>query len=320
MRQFQVFLKMAMTLLVLLGTALAGWCHDFEVDGIYYNYNGDGTSVSVTSKDEVYGWLVYKDVVTVPDEVTYNGMTYTVTAVGQKAFYSCPSLTRVILPSTVTVIGDNAFARNTNLLLVNIPDAVVKIGESAFTGDSRLMSVALGPNVTSIGNNAFNGCSKLEVMTVDPLNPVYDSRDNCNAIIEKTTNTLLFGCKNTVIPSTVTSVGSRAFALGAAPASLDIPASVTSIGESAFFYCSGLTELTLNEGLRDIDDKAFSSCHSLTSLVLPSTLTAIGSEAFAGCWNLTSIAVDELNPVFDSRNDCNAIIESANTGQVVEVS
>lgn len=300
-----------MAAMMLVSTIVIGWCHDFEADGIYYNYNADGTSVSVTAKDETYGWMVYKDVVTVPGEVTCNGATYSVTAIGEKAFYSCQSLTGVVLPSTVTLIGDNAFARSTNLVSVNIPEGVTRIGVGAFMGDSRLEGIALGPHVTSLGASCFNGCNRLATVTVDALNPVYDSRDNCNAIIESATNALLYGCVNTVIPSTVTSIASGAFAQNTVPGQLVIPPSVISIADNAFSYSYGLTDLVLTDGLYSIGANAFAHCHSLTGLTLPSTLTVIGAEAFAGCWSLTSIAVDEENGTYDSRNDCNALIETA---------
>ena len=300
-----------MAAMMLVGSIVVGWCHDFEVDGIYYNYNDDGESVSVTAKDETYGWLVYKDVVTIPGEVTCDGRTYRVTAIGKKAFYSCSSLTGVVLPPTVTVIDDNAFARNSNLTTVNIPEAVTTIGAGAFIGDSRLACISLGSNVTHIGSNCFNGCIKLTSITVDALNPVYDSRDSCNAVIEKATNTLLYGCGKTVIPPSVTSIGSRAFAQNTVPGSLVIPSSVQSIGDHAFANSYGLTNLEITDGVRNIGDNAFGHCHSLVSLTLPSTLTSVGTDAFAGCWSLTSIAVDEGNQTYDSRNDCNAIIETA---------
>lgn len=297
--------------MLLLGTAFFGWCHDFEVDGIYYNYNDNGMSVSVTAKDENYGWMVYKNVVTVPGEVAYNGMTYVVTAIGDKAFNSCPSLTGVVLPSTITKIGDHAFSRNSNLVSVNIPDGVTTIGEEAFMGDGRLAAIALGPGVAHIGAKAFSACYGLESITVDPVNPVYDSRENCNAIIERATGTMLYGCKNTIIPSQVTAISDWAFAQGTAPAALVIPGSVVSIGDYAFSYCNGLATLTLDDGVEAIGSNAFNGCRSLTSVELPASLSDIGDEAFVGCWNLTGIVVDENNPTYDSRGGCNAIVETA---------
>jgi len=99
--------------------------------------------------------------------------------------------------------------------------------------------------VTSIGNGAFTRCSGLTSIHVDDNNPKYDSRENCNAIIEKENNKLIAGCMNTHIPNSVTSIGAKAFAFCNGLTSIEIPNSVTSIGEGAFMYCSGLTSVTV---------------------------------------------------------------------------
>jgi len=131
--------------------------------------------------------------------VAYNGATYTVVAVGDKAFHSCTSLASVELPATITAIGANAFGRDYNLKSVNIPDGVTTIGESAFEGDRNLTSVSLGSRLSSIGENAFNGCSGLTSITVDEDNPVYDSREGCNTLIETASGRLLMGCNTLAI-------------------------------------------------------------------------------------------------------------------------
>ena len=307
MRQFRCYYRM-MALLVALITALEAMCFDFQADGIYYSINADGATVSVAAP--TYSWQ-YKDAVTIPSGVAYNGATYTVVAIGDKAFYSCTSLASVELPATITAIGANAFGRDYNLKSVNIPDGVTTIGESAFEGDRNLTSVSLGSRLSSIGENAFNGCSGLTSIMVDEDNTVYDSREGCNAVVERATNTLVIGCKNTTIPSTVTAIGKRAFAWCSAPATLTIPGSVNSIGDEAFLRCNGVATLTLSDGVRDIGAQAFSYCTSLTDLIIPQSVTHIGEEAFAGCWSLSSLRVDEGNPVYDSREGSNTLIETA---------
>ena len=128
-------------------------------------------------------------------------------------------------------------------------------------------------SVTSIGSGAFSGCSGLTTITVDADNPVYDSRNNCNAIIETATNKLISGCKNTVIPS-----------------------SVTSIGDEAFRYCSGLTRISIPSSVTSIGDHAFNNCYGLTSISIPSSVTSIGDAAFRACENLTSVTCKSSTP------------------------
>ena len=140
-------------------------------------------------------------------------------------------------------IGNSAFFHCSGLTSVTLGNSVTSIGDYAFGGCSGLTSITIPNSVTSIGNYAFNGCSGLTSITVESSNSNYDSRDNCNAIIETATNTLIAGCNNTVIPNSVTSIGSEAFLNCCGLTSITIPNSVTSIGNYAFYGCSGLTSI-----------------------------------------------------------------------------
>jgi len=134
--------------------------------------------------------------------------------------------------------------------------------------------------VTSIGGYAFRRCSGLITIKVDEANPIYDSRDNCSAIIETKTNELVIGCKNTVIPNSVTSIGNEAFSGCSSLTSVTIPNSVTSIGYYAFYGCSGLTSVTIPNSVTSIGKLAFEGCSGLTSLTIGNSVTSIGDKAF----------------------------------------
>ena len=324
--------------------------YDFMVDGIAYNYNNDGTSVSVSSGSDYTGEII------IPDNVTYNSTTYSVTSIGEYAFGRCSGLTSVTIGNSVTSIGNDAFWCCSGLTSVTIPNSVIMIGDNAFQDCTGLSSVTIGNSVTSIGNNAFQNCTGLSSVTIGNSvtsigyaafgdcsgltsvtipnsvimigerafqnctglssvtignsvsligdlaftscsgltsivvgsgNPKYDSRNNCNGIIETETNTLVFGCRATVIPN-----------------------SVTVIGSYAFCDCSGLTSVTIPNSVTTIGISAFSGCSGLTSLSITNSVTEIGSTAFRGCSGLTSIVVRSGNPKYDSRNNCNAIIET----------
>ena len=209
----------------------------------------------------------------------------------------------------VTSIGNGAFNERTKLTSIEIPSSVTSIGERAFGDCSGLTSIEIPEGVTSIGSEAFSDCSGLTGIVVEAGNTVYDSRDNCNAIIEKETNTLIQGCNNTKIPSGVTKIGSFAFDGCSGLTDIEIPPSVTSIGEAAFSDCSGLTRIEIPVGVTEIGSFAFDDCSGLTSIKIPSSVTSIGNSAFYGCSGLTSINVEAGNVVYDSRDNCNAIIE-----------
>lgn len=148
-----------------------------------------------------------------------------------------------IIPEGTKAIEKRAFINCTELTSVVVPDTVTEIGQWAFYGCSNLKEIRLPKSVTRIGLEAFAFCPSVTSIEVDADNKMFDSRDNCNAIILKDTDTLLVGCSNTRIPCSVTRIGMSAFVGCTNLTQLDIPVSVKSIGSWAFFGCSRLKEL-----------------------------------------------------------------------------
>ena len=188
-------------------------------------------------------------------------------------------------PASVPRIGQGAFRNCTSLTSVIIPTTISSIGSDAYYGCTNLASVTISKSVTSIEDNAFIRCG-ITTLTVDKENTVYDSRDNCNAVIRTEFNELRIGCKTTVIPNTV-----------------------TSIGHGAFRECLGLVTIDIPTSVQTLGQWVFQSCPDLTAVVIPSSVTFIVGPLFSYCNSLTSITVDENNPNYDSRNNCNAIIQ-----------
>jgi hypothetical protein len=397
-----------------------------EIDGIYYNLNSETRTAEVT-----YGTKEYLGDIVIPTSVTSDGVTYSVTSIGEEAFeqcritsvdmsnnitsigreafWNCYQLTSITIPANVTslegvfagcyeltkveihsdalvskdynwlsggllynlfgnyvqefVIGEEvtkigkcAFWGCTSLTSITIPNSVTTIGSGSFSGCEKLTSITIPSSVTSIEDNPFNACSGLLSIQVEEGNTVYDSRNNCNAIIKTADNEIITGCQNTIIPNSVKSIGAGAFHMcngltfidipssvttikGGAfwfckgLASISIPNSVTTIGEQAFEGCSALTSVNIPNGLSTIENEVFSGC-KIASITIPNSVTTIGENAFEGCpltsltipnsvvsiantsfascaYTLTAIQVESGNTIYDSRDNCNAIINSA---------
>ena len=265
-----------------------------------------------------------------------------VTSIGSSAFWNCSGLTSVTIPNSVTSIGSSAFSGCSGLTSVTIPNSVTSIGQYAFQYCRGLTSVTIPSSVTSIGTRAFSSCSAIESIIVDESNPTYDSRNQSDAIIETSSNTLIAGCKNTLIPESVTNIGSYSFEGCTGLESATIPSSVASIGSNAFNSCTSLTSVTLNsneivsktytsnnnlttifgsqvkeyilgEGITSVGDYTFYGSNSLTTVTIPGSVTNIGSNAFNSCTGLTTVRLNSngiVSNTYTSNNNLTTIFGS----------
>jgi hypothetical protein len=163
---------------------------------------------------------------------------------------------------------------------IEIPKNVTEIDSWAFAGCNSLNSIEIPSSVKYIDKGAFSNCSSLTSIVVDSSNSVYDSRNNCNAIIETASNTLIVGCKNTVIPNSVLSIGVCAFFNCTSLMSIEIPNSVACIGSYAFSHCYNLTSIKIPNSLTKIGNDAFRGCTRLINIEIPNSVTCIDSNAF----------------------------------------
>lgn len=195
-----------------------------------------------------------------------------------------------IKPGT-QVICDDAFRGHDELMALYIPDSVTHIGDRVFTFCQALISIAIPDSVIHIGIGALDDCCGLTDIQVNKSNRVYDSRENCNAIIHTASNTIVVGCSKTIIPNSVTHIGGGAFFGCSALTNIVIPDSVTHIGYDAFFGCKALTSIVIPNSVIEIGNSAFSSCSALSSIVICNSVTHIAPSAFISCDNLTSIII-----------------------------
>ncbi len=294
--------KGLLILLMLLPIVVSA--HDFEVNGIYYDRLSSNTA-KVTYKDD-YNSHSYSGSVIIPETVNYGGVTYSVTSIGNYAFYRCTELTNV-----------------------NIGNNVYKIGGDAFNGCDRLTSIHIPSSVVNISGSAFYCCSNLTNITVDSYNLKYDSRDNCNAIIETSSNTLIAGSMSTIIPNSVTSIGEYAYG-GRRITTITIPENITIIKDSAFEGCSSLSSVQINDleawckiqfgngssnplawghylflngqeitnliipkSITTINAYSFYCFHGLKKLTIHDSVTSIDKWAFYECWDMKEVSIGE---------------------------
>lgn len=252
---------------------------------------------------------------------------YGVTTIGNSVFSNCKLLTSVYLPNSITSIGTYAFSYCTQLPTVTIPRSLSQVSGYIFNYCTSLQNVTIQEGVTKISNYAFNycenlgslhlpssvssitgaavhKCNNLTSLTVDENNTTYYSQSNC---IINTNNTLVVGCKTSVIPSdgTVTTIGEYAFTGCDGLTSLSlIPVAVTSIGNYAFLDCFGLENIEIHDQVKTIGEGAFKICKSAINLVIGAGVTSIKSQAFVSCQNLASITVNSSNTRYYHLQDC----------------
>ena len=348
-------MKKLFLLFALLLGANAAMAHDVEVDGIFYDLYYFKKVAYVTYKGDFYDSFEneYTGTVVIPESITVDGVDYSVTSLGARCFDRCSGLTAITIPKSVTKLENNCFYRCSGLTAITIPKSVTKLGNNCFTAcsglesivvesgntvyDSRedcnaiietatntmitgcrntkipnsvtslgdycffyctgLTSIAIPNSVTSLGDRCFSGCSYgLESIVVESGNTVYDSREDCNAIIETATNTMITGCKNTKIPNSVTSLGYECFFYCTGLTSIAIPNSVTSLGDWCFSYCTGLTSITIPNSVTEMGYQCMSCCNNLTSITIPNSVTNMIAHCFYGNTVMTEAHINRETP------------------------
>ena len=288
----KILLALAITVATVLQPALA---YDFSAEApsgqtLYYNItNMWPNEVTVTYPNgnaslynEFYaGYTKPTSNLVIPDTVTYQGVPYSVTSIGNGAFYNCNGLTSVTIPNSVASIGDDAFSGCTGLTSIAIPYGVPSIGSSAFSGCTGLTSVTIPNSVTYIGSFAFSGCTSLASVSIP----------NSVTYIGNYAFSMCTGLTSITISNSVTYIGENAFWYCTGLTSVSIPNGVTYIGSSAFEACSGLTSVTIPDSITTIEHHTFCGCSGLTSITIPNSVTYIGDAAFGICTNLTFITI-----------------------------
>ena len=281
------------------------FAYEFEVDGIYYAHRLYGEILSDTEVAVTYGSSYlssYSGDIVIPDSVTYDGITYSVTAIDQSAFSYCMGLTSIVIPNTVDYIGDYAFSNCTALTSIDIPNSVNYIGQGAF-GNTKWYN-------DQPDGLVYAGLIAYRYKGTMPTGTSLALAEGTRGIAEYA----FFGCEGLEsidLPNSVISIGDYAFQWCTGLTCASIGNSVQYIGDYAFNECYNLTSIDIPNSVSVIGEYAFNWCVGLTSLSIGKSVNTIGSDVFYGCRNLSCITVASGNRNYDSRDNCNAIIRTA---------
>ena len=389
-------IRILMSRIVIIFIALF-CCADFMMADSFFIESGikykviDNEHVNVAVQDDsLYSSLAFKDsILEIPAIVRHEGRSYCVKgiekfafttccaikhlkisegieAISDYAFQACANLESVSIPSSIKVIGVAPFQYCTclttivvdktnpifdsregcnaiiktqdNSLIVGsgatkipssvrcidkyafmgcqaeefaIPDGVKRINFFAFSSCPNLKKIVIPASVETIEELAFDNCPEVISIVVDKNNTDYDSRNGCDAIIYTSDNKLILGCSSTIIPQDIETISAFAFSHCRNLQRIIVPEGVSCIAAGAFEYCSSLKEVILPTTLESfIGGSNFGYCTSLESITIPKGVCHMENDIFRGCISLQKISVDSANETFDSRNNCNAVIDT----------
>lgn len=269
-------------------------------DKVYDKGNGEhavlgDTTVRITTVNQAELTIpMFSDsVLVIPGHVVHNGYKYQVSTVDQRAFARCHSLETLIISEGVECIFADAFYGCTNLQSVHFPSTL------------QVME-----------DNAFRYCPNLREINVDGKNKRYYSLRGCNVLIDRYYGgQLVMGCYTSFIPKGVKNIGRGAFEGSLRLEHITVPEGVDEMEGMVFMGCANLKSVSLPNSLKIIGCSTFAGCTSLKSVRIPENVSQIGNKLgcaqFAGCLRLDTIIVDKKNKVYDSREGCNAIVETA---------
>lgn len=222
-----------------------------------------------------------------------------ISVIPKGAFDNCNELSTVILSEGLVTISQDAFLECDGLVEIKLPSTVEVIENGAFSRCRNLKKIFIPASVMNIGN-PFSGCDSLMEIVVAEDNETFDSRNNCNAIVETATNTIITGCKNTVIPASVTVIGDGAFGGIDTITEFVVPEGITEIGNGAFSGCMKLSSIKFADSVEKIGNYAFHFCNELEKIELPSKLKEISISSLANCQKLTELTIgDSLKEISD---------------------
>lgn len=313
-------MKRILLLLAFMVALLSAFSQRVQVGELYYNLDPSTKTAEVTFYKlyDIDNIHYVSGSLSIPANVNYNGVTYSVNEIGEYTFYNCSNLTSVTIPNTVTSIGYRAFYGCHSLSSIEIPNSVTKIGDQAFLDCSVLTSINVESNNPSFSSNegilytknkntliCCPGGKKGSVKIPNSVSEIeYNAFSYCSGVtsvvipntVTEIRSWVFYDCSSLTgieIPNSVTKIGGYAFSDCRGLTSVVIPQSVTSIGSGAFYDCSSLKNVEIPNSVTSIGDLAFNGCSSLNGIEIPNSITSIGYKTFADCNDLKTIYIGE---------------------------
>ena len=252
-------MKKLISLFIFMLLPLMARADAVEIDGIYYNL------VTKTKQAEVVkNPSFYSGTIIIPETVSYNGVTYYVTSIGNQAFGYCDGLISILIPRSIISIGDQAFWNCRSLTTITIDEGLKTIGYQSFRGCSNINTFLIPSSVTSIGGQAFQECNGLTAVYIT------DIVAWCKISFGDPESNPLYYAHSLFLNSQEITI-------------LEIPDSVTSICKYAFYGYSSMTYLKFSNNVNSIAESAFQECSGLSSVIIPNSLNSISNGTFCGC-------------------------------------
>ncbi len=293
---FHTIKPRALLLALLLSATMNATAFDFMSDGLAYNINDDGTSVTITylSKDANGNYSGITNF-RLPETVNHDGVPYSVTAVGDSAFHDCTSLARLTIPASITSINKSAFAHCNSLTELIVEDAATTLtfnfqNNNLVFESCPLEDIYLGRYIYYKNNSPFNNMGSIKHITLG---------NNVTSIPSGLANKCS-GLTDVTMSENVTKIQSSAFSYCSSLKTINLPPSITSIALFAFYGCSSLESVVIPESVSEISDYTFAGCSSIKELIIPENVTSILSCAFASCTSLSKLIINDAHTTLET--------------------
>lgn len=268
--------------------------YSYEITNFKYKFDEDTKTATVLNA--IFYDLDYEYSAIIPETVEYGDATYTVTAIGDRAF-CFTHINSIQIPSSVIVIGRSAFEGSYTLEKITIPESVTIIGDDAFRTCKVLKEISLGSKIDSIGRGAFFNCNALTRVLISDMDAwcKISFGDSHSNPLQYAHHLYLNGeeVTNVIMPNVLDYVGDYIFQGASEITDIILPDNPKYIGDYAFAGCSKLKKIEIPSSVVSIGKGACSNCDALKEVIIPNTVLDLGSHAFESCRYIETLSIGD---------------------------